>query len=79
VAQKLKDTLGNKIIWIHLIADENILVQRLKKRNLEINDEDLTKRIERATAKVNINGSDFTIDTSNLNAWEIFFQALVKI
>jgi hypothetical protein len=48
-------------------------------RETKVDHNDFEQRVERAIASVNVDDSDLIIDTSNLNAWEIFFQALVKI
>jgi guanylate kinase len=79
VAKKLKEELGDKVFWIHLIANKETLLQRMNGRQTKVDDKDFEQRIDRAIASVNVDGNDLVIDTSNLNAWEIFFQALVKI
>ncbi len=79
VAKKLKAQLGNKIVWIHLSADKDVLVERLHKRSPDMKIVDVQARMDRLAVKVDVTGSDILIDTSHLNAWEIFFQAMVKV
>jgi guanylate kinase len=78
-AKELKKTLGEKIFWIHLTADEKTREERLSRRDQNIDKREFAVRIERGNSKVDNNDSDLIIDTSNLNAWEIFFHALVRI
>jgi len=79
MAQDLKNELKDKIFWIHLIADENIRKERLFSRDEGISVENLEKRLNKGSEKINVNGNDFVIDTSKLKPWEIFFSAMVKI
>lgn len=79
VARKLKERLGKKVLWIHLSADKDTLIQRLRERSPLMEIADVEARMNRAVAKVDITGSDILIDTSRLKAWEIFFQVMVKI
>ena len=79
MAKKLKENLGDKIFWVHLIANKNIREERLKKRDPNLKKEEFETRVERGGVVVDIDGHDLVIDTSNLNAWEIFFRALVNI
>ena len=79
MAQKIKNELGNKIFWIHLVTDQKTREERLIERNSNEKKEDIGARLERGNAIVDITGHDLIIDTSNLKAWEIFFRALVSI
>ena len=79
VAKKLKGEFGDKIFWIHLIANKETLLQRMNWRETNVSRNDFEQRVERAITSVNVDDSDLIIDTSKLNAWEIFFKALVKI
>lgn len=72
MAKEIKKTLGPKIFWIHLITDNNIRQQRLMHRNPNMQNEDFDTRIKRDDVAVDIVGNDLVIDTSYLNAWEIF-------
>jgi guanylate kinase len=79
MAQKLKNELGNKIFWIHLVTDPRTREERLLQRASSEKQEDITLRLQRGNAVVDITGHDLQIDTSNLKAWEIFFKVLVSI
>lgn len=79
MAKEIKDMLGPKIFWIHLIADNDVRRQRLMRRDPYIKKEDFDTRIKRGDATVDIAGNDLVIDTSYLNAWEIFFHALTRL
>lgn len=78
-AKKIKELLKQNIFWIHLITNKNIRQQRLLQRNPDINKQDFDTRIERGNAPIDITGHDLIIDTSYLNAWEIFFHALTRL
>jgi guanylate kinase len=79
MAKELKELLGQKIFWIHLIANKDVRLERLAKRNPNIKKEDFNARISRGEAVVDTTGHDLIIDTSYLNAWEIFFHALARL
>lgn len=79
MAKEIKETLGLKIFWIHLITDNDVRQQRLMRRNPNMQKEDFDTRIKRGDTTVDIIGNDLVIDTSYLNAWEIFFQALTRL
>jgi guanylate kinase len=79
VARKIKERLGKKVVWIHLSADKDTLIERLRERSPHMRAEDVEARMSRAVAKIDVTGSDILIDTSHLKAWEIFFQAMVRI
>lgn len=79
MAKELKELLGQRIFWIHLNTNEEVRLERLMKRNPDMKKEDFDARIERGNAVVDTTGHDLIIDTSYLNAWEIFFHALVKL
>lgn len=75
-ARQIKETLGHKIFWIHMIANNNVRKQRLKKRNPNMKKEEFDIRIKRGDAPVDITGHDLIIDTSFLNVSEIFSSAI---
>lgn len=79
MAKEIKETLGSKIFWIHLIADNDIRQQRLMHRNPNMQKENFDTRIKKGDTAVDIAGNDLVIDTSHLNAWEIFFHALTSL
>lgn len=79
MARDLKELLGQKIFWVHLIADRDVRLERMTKRDPNTKKEDFNTRIDRGDVAVDITGRDLTIDTSYLNAWEIFFHALARI
>jgi guanylate kinase len=79
MAQKLKNRLGNKIFWIHLITDSKTREERLSQRGSDEKQEGNSLRLQKGNETVDITGHDLKIDTSNLKAWEIFFRALVSI
>jgi len=79
MAKEIKEMLREKIFWIHLVANTEIRQQRLMRRDPKLKKEDFNERIERGDAPVDIGGCDLIIDTSYLNAWEIFFHALARI
>ena len=79
MAKEIKELLGQKIFWIHLVTNKNVRQQRLMRRNPDMKKEDFDERIERGEAPVDIKGHDLIIDTSYLNAWEIFFHALTRL
>lgn len=79
MAKKIKEMLGQNIFWIHLTTNKEVRQQRLMRRNPDMKKEDFDSRIERGDDPVNTTGNDLIIDTSYLNAWEIFFQALTRL
>lgn len=79
MAKSIKEQLREKIFWIHLIADKDVRHQRLLKRDPGLKKEDFDTRIERGDTSVDITGHDLLIDTSYLNAWEIFFMAVIHL
>lgn len=79
MAKKIKETLGQNIFWIHLVTNKEVRQQRLMRRNPDMKKEDFDSRIERGDVPVDATGNDLIIDTSYLNAWEIFFQALTRL
>lgn len=79
IAKSIKEQLGEKVFWIHLIADKDVRHQRLLKRGSSLKKEDFDIRIERGDMPVDITGHDLLIDTSYLNAWEIFFRAVIHL
>lgn len=79
MARKLKEQLGQIFFWIHLTADRDVRLERMMKRNPNIKKNDFDIRMERGDAIVDIAGHDLMIDTSHLNAWEIFFHALIRL
>ncbi len=79
MAKELKETLGQKIFWIHLTTNKKVRLERLMKRNPDMKKEDFDARIEKGDAIVDTTGHDLIIDTSYLNAWEIFFNALARL
>ncbi|PLX25937.1 hypothetical protein C0580_01070 [Candidatus Parcubacteria bacterium] len=79
MAKEIKKTLGKKIFWIHLSSTEEIRIERLLKRSPNMKKEHFETRIKVGSANVDTKGKDLNIDTSYLNAWEIFFNALTRI
>lgn len=79
MAKELKKILKQNIFWIHLTTNKEVRLERLIKRNYNIKKEDFEARIERGDAIVDTTGHDLIIDTSYLNAWEIFFNALTRL
>ena len=79
MAKEIKDLLGKKIFWVHLVANSAVRRQRLMQRNPDMKKEDFESRIARGSASIDVSGNDLVIDTSYLNAWEIFFHALARI
>lgn len=79
IAGKIKKILKKNIFWIHLTTNEEVRRQRLMKRNPDMKKEDFNERIKRGGVFVDTTGCDLIIDTSRLNAWEIFFHALIKL
>lgn len=78
-ARKIKETLGHKIFWIHMIANNNVRRQRLMKRNPNMKKEYFDIRIKRGDVPVDITGHDLIIDTSFLNVSDIFFRAINRL
>ena len=79
MAKELKELLGQKIFWIHLATNKTVRLERLMRRNPNMKKEDFDTRIKRGDVKVDTSGNDLIIDTSYLNAWEIFFNALTRL
>lgn len=79
MAKEIKETLGQNIFWIHLTTNKEVRQQRLMRRNPDMKKDNFDSRIERGDALVDTTGNDLIIDTSYLNAWEIFFQALTRL
>jgi len=79
MAKEIKESLKENIFWIHLITNKEVRLERLMKRSPNMKKEDFDARIEKGDAPVDTNGNDLIIDTSYLNAWEIFFNALAKL
>ena len=79
MAKKIKGLLGQKVFWVHLVANEEVRHQRLMRRDPNLEKKDFDSRIKRGGASVDIEGHDLLIDTSYLNAWEIFFRALIRL
>jgi guanylate kinase len=79
MAKKIKELLGQNIFWVHLITNKEVRQDRLKRRSPSIEKENFNLRIERGNADIDITGHDLVIDTSYLNAWEIFFHTLAKL
>jgi guanylate kinase len=79
MAKEIKEALGKKIFWIHLITNEHVRLERLMRRNPNMKKEYFDARINKGNASVDIAGHDLLIDTSYLNAWEIFFNALTRL
>lgn len=79
MARELKESLGQKIFWIHLVTNQDARIERLLQRSPNMKKEDFEKRIKKGDALVDTTGHDLTIDTSHLKAWEIFFHALTQL
>lgn len=79
MAREIKELLGQKIFWIHLVTNKDVRLERLMRRNPDMNKKDFDVRIERGDAPIDTTGHDLIIDTSHLNAWEIFFHALARL
>lgn len=79
MASEIKRDFNQNFFWIHLIANENIRLERLMRRNPDMKKDDFNMRILKGSANVDITGHDLVIDTSFLNAWEIFFNALAQL
>lgn len=79
MAKSLKETLGSKVLWVHLVASQSDRRCRLIKRSFgHIKEEDLTEKVRHGSRDVDIDGHDFLVDTSILNKWDVFFTVAVK-
>lgn len=79
MAKKIKKVLGQKIFWIHLVTNKNVRLERMMKRRPDMRIKDFNGRIKRGDILVDTKGHNLIIDTSHLNAWEIFFHALTRL
>ncbi len=79
MAKEIKEILGNNIFWVHLTTNKEVRLERLMRRNPNMEKDNFEARIKRGDAPVDISGNDLVIDTSYLNAWEIFFNALTRL
>jgi len=78
-ARKIKETLKDKIFWVHMTANNSVRQERLLRRNPEMSQEDFEARIKRGDVQVDITGNDLVMDTSYLSANEIFFKAISNL
>lgn len=76
IAKKLKEVLGDRIIWIHMTANKQIREERLSRRNPEMSKSELDLRIDKGGLPVDIDGHDLLIDSSYLSAKDIFLKAI---
>jgi guanylate kinase len=79
VARLIKEKLGDKIFWIHLTASEYVRQQRISKRNPEMEQKNVSVRLNRGSQKIDLTGHDYCIDTSYLGAYSIFERAVKYI
>jgi len=79
IARILKQRLGRRVVWIHLIASERVRLHRLRKRNPEMPIEQIDQRILAGRRRLDLRLCDATIDTSFLKPRDILLRANFSI
>lgn len=74
-ARLIKQELGQKIVWIHLLASETVRRIRLKRRNPNMESNHLQQRIASGSRQLDLNLCDAILDTSFLNPCDILRRA----
>lgn len=72
IARKVKTEVQDKIVWVHLTASEEVRRARMLRRNPDMTEEELERRLHGGDSQGTADGCDLMIDTSSLTAEQVY-------